>query len=44
MIRVSAKMLAAKYVCLERLFRGLEYLTIANVAFVTALVAYGILR
>lgn len=44
MIRVSARMLAAKYVCLDRLFRGLEYLTIANVVFVVALLLYGVLR
>ena len=44
MIRVSARMLAAKYVCLDRLFRGLEYLTIANVAFVVALLVYGAVR
>jgi hypothetical protein len=44
MIRVSARMLAAKYVCLDRLFRGLEYLTLANVVFVVALLLYGRLR
>ena len=44
MIRVSARMLAAKYFCLDRLFRGLEYLTIANVVFVVALLVYGAVR